>query len=81
MESSTSEGEDNGFVMHFGTKSLNVANLFVNNYYIIHFKSDFVDILKEYGRPHFPDIPAALQAWKDAKQNGGNSLVLTAASE
>ena len=67
--------------MHFGTKNLNVANLWEQNYYMLNFKKDFVDILREFGRPHFPTIPSALQAWKDAKENGENTTSFIAASE
>ena len=60
--------------MHFGTKSLNQANMYENNYSILHFKQDFVEILEEYGRPHFPTITSALQAWKDAQNSGSKTF-------
>ena len=53
--------------MHFSTKLLNQLNLYENNYSILHYKADFVEILQEFGRPHFPTVKSALQAWKDAK--------------
>ena len=41
--------------------------MFENNYSVLHYKADFVEILKEFGRPHFPTVKSALQAWKEAK--------------
>ena len=59
-------GIPDGFVMHLSTKRLNVANMYENNYNILHFKEDFVEVLKDFGRPHFPNVRDALQSWKDA---------------
>ena len=55
----------NGFEMHFSTKLLNQHNMYENNYNILHFKPDFEEILRDYGRPHFPTVRSALKAWKD----------------
>ena len=35
----------NGFEMHFSTKLLNQNNMYENNYSILHYKADFVEIL------------------------------------
>ena len=54
----------NGFEMHFTTRQSRQNKEYEYNYHCMHFKDDFVGILKDFGRLPYNSIRASLQAVK-----------------
>ena len=54
------EKPGNGFEMHFGTKYLNQQNKYELNYNYLHYKDDFMQILKDFKRLPFTSIRKSL---------------------
>ena len=57
---------DDGIVVHFMTKRLDQSNKYENDYSVLHLRQDFLDVVKSFGRPCFPTVKTALDAWADA---------------
>ena len=54
-----------GFEFHFCTRNQNSSNQYEQNWYVLHFKDDWVALVQEYGLAPFDSITEPLKLFKE----------------